>query len=176
MLRTYRSFLYTLWWRWEKDDQFFFIFPSNGAPVEWNWQGKIEVLGEKPVSVPVPLCPKQIPYRLTRDRTRSPAVGRRWLTVWAMARPVFLPYVPENSPAKFRNTVHSCNRQGMATAKLTSQRSGRAITFSKNIYCFRSRAVASVSRDVFETLTEDWWRLRSTSPLRMLPLHQRPSN
>ena len=25
----------------------FFIFPSNGAPVEWNWQGKTEVLGEK---------------------------------------------------------------------------------------------------------------------------------
>jgi hypothetical protein len=24
----------------------FFIFPSNGAPVEWNWQGKTEVLGE----------------------------------------------------------------------------------------------------------------------------------
>jgi hypothetical protein len=26
---------------------FFFIFPSNGAPVEWNWQGKTEVLGGK---------------------------------------------------------------------------------------------------------------------------------
>jgi hypothetical protein len=23
----------------------FFIFPSNGAPVEWNWQGKTVVLG-----------------------------------------------------------------------------------------------------------------------------------
>jgi hypothetical protein len=23
----------------------FFIFPSNGAPIEWNWQGKTEVLG-----------------------------------------------------------------------------------------------------------------------------------
>jgi hypothetical protein len=31
----------------EKVDQFFFIFPSNGAPVEWNWQGKTEVLGGK---------------------------------------------------------------------------------------------------------------------------------
>jgi hypothetical protein len=32
----------------EKDDQFFFfIFPSNGSPVEWNWQGKTEVLGGK---------------------------------------------------------------------------------------------------------------------------------
>jgi hypothetical protein len=27
---------------------FFFIFPSNGTPVEWNWQGKTEVLGENP--------------------------------------------------------------------------------------------------------------------------------
>ena len=25
----------------------FFVFPSNGAPVEWKWQGKTEVLGEK---------------------------------------------------------------------------------------------------------------------------------
>jgi hypothetical protein len=25
----------------------FFTFPSNGAPMEWNWQGKTEVLGEK---------------------------------------------------------------------------------------------------------------------------------
>jgi hypothetical protein len=24
-----------------------FVFPSNGAPVEWNWQGKTEVLGGK---------------------------------------------------------------------------------------------------------------------------------
>jgi hypothetical protein len=29
----------------------FFIFPSNEAPVEWNWQGKTEVLGENPVPV-----------------------------------------------------------------------------------------------------------------------------
>jgi hypothetical protein len=30
-----------------KDDQFFFICPSNGAPVEWNWQRKTEILGGK---------------------------------------------------------------------------------------------------------------------------------
>jgi hypothetical protein len=47
-------------------------FPSNGAPVEWYWQGKTEVLGEKPV--PVQFCPPQIPHGLTRDRTRPP----RW--------------------------------------------------------------------------------------------------
>ena len=49
----------------EKDGQFCFIFQSNGAPVEWSWQGKIEVLGEKPVSVP--LFPPQIPHGLTWD-------------------------------------------------------------------------------------------------------------
>jgi hypothetical protein len=63
---------------------FFFFFPSNGAPVEWNWQGKTEVLGEKPV--PVPLCPPQIPHGLTRDRTRASAVGGRRLTAWPMTR------------------------------------------------------------------------------------------
>jgi hypothetical protein len=60
-------------------------FPSNGAPVEWNWQGKTEELGEKPI--PVPLCPPQIPHGLNRDRTRASAVGGRRLTAWAMARP-----------------------------------------------------------------------------------------
>jgi hypothetical protein len=40
--------------------------------VEWNWQGKTEVLGEK--SVPVPLCPPQIPHGRTQDRTRTSAV------------------------------------------------------------------------------------------------------
>jgi hypothetical protein len=32
------SYCSTLWWRW-------LVFPCNGAPVEWNWQGKTEVLG-----------------------------------------------------------------------------------------------------------------------------------
>jgi hypothetical protein len=58
--------------------------PSNGAPVEWNWQGKTEELGEKPASVP--LCQPQIPHGLTRDRTRASAVGGRRLTAWVMAR------------------------------------------------------------------------------------------
>jgi hypothetical protein len=52
--------------------------------VEWYWQGKTEVLGEKPV--PVPLCLPQIPHGLTRDRTRASAVSGRRLTAWAMAR------------------------------------------------------------------------------------------
>ena len=49
-----------LWWRWREGWSFFFvIFPSNGATVERNWQRRTEVLGDKPV--PVPLCPPQIP-------------------------------------------------------------------------------------------------------------------
>jgi hypothetical protein len=60
-------------------------FPSSGAPVEWNWQVKTEVLGEKPV--PVPLCPPQIPHGLTQHRTQASEVGDRRLTAWAMARP-----------------------------------------------------------------------------------------
>jgi hypothetical protein len=58
-----------------------FVFHCNGAPVEWNWQGKTEVLGEKPA--PVPLCLPHIPHGLTR----ASAVRRRWLTAWTMARP-----------------------------------------------------------------------------------------
>jgi hypothetical protein len=38
---------------------------------------------------PVPLCPPQIPYDLTWDRTRAAAVGNRRLTAWAMARTEF---------------------------------------------------------------------------------------
>jgi hypothetical protein len=51
-------------------------------------QGKTAVLREKPV--PVPLCPPQIPYGLTRERTRASAVRGRRLTAWAMSRPVFV--------------------------------------------------------------------------------------
>jgi hypothetical protein len=46
----------------------FFVFTSNGVPVEWNWHRKTEVLGEKPV--PVPLCPPQIPHKLTPGSTK----------------------------------------------------------------------------------------------------------
>jgi hypothetical protein len=39
------------------------VFPCNEAPGGRNWQEKTEVLGEKPV--PVPLFPPQIPHGLT---------------------------------------------------------------------------------------------------------------
>jgi hypothetical protein len=76
----------TLWWRWRL---IFFIFPSNGTPAEWNWQGKTKVLGEKPVLVP--LWPPKIPYGLTRDRTWASAATGQWLTAWAMTRPIPAP-------------------------------------------------------------------------------------
>jgi hypothetical protein len=49
-------------------------FPSNGAPVELNWQGKNEVFGEKPVTVP--LCPPQIPHGLTQGSKAGLRGGR----------------------------------------------------------------------------------------------------
>ena len=61
------------------------LFSYNGTPVERNWQGKTEVLGEKPI--PVSLCLQQIPHGLTWDRSRVSAVGGRRLTAWALARP-----------------------------------------------------------------------------------------
>jgi hypothetical protein len=64
----------------------FSFIPSNGVKVEWNWQGKAEVLGGKPVSVP--LCPPQIPHGRTRNRNRASEVRGQRLTAWAMARPL----------------------------------------------------------------------------------------
>jgi hypothetical protein len=67
---------------YDEDGYYFFPFPSNGAPVEWNWQGKTEESGENPV--PVPLCLPQIPH----GPIRASAVEGRRLTAWAMARPI----------------------------------------------------------------------------------------
>jgi hypothetical protein len=49
-LRTHRSlkaYCATLWWRWREKLSVFFIFPSNVAPVERNWQRKTKVFGGK---------------------------------------------------------------------------------------------------------------------------------
>jgi hypothetical protein len=53
--------------------------------VERNWQLKTELLGEKPV--PVPLCPPPMPHGMSRDRIWASEVGDRRLTAWAMPRP-----------------------------------------------------------------------------------------
>jgi hypothetical protein len=70
----------------DEDDQFFSFF--HVMEHRWNEidRGKTEVLRRK--SVPVPLCPPQIPHGLTRDWRTSAVRGRR-LTAWAMARPSF---------------------------------------------------------------------------------------
>jgi hypothetical protein len=52
-----------------------------GAAVKWQWQGKTDGLGEKPV--PVSLCPPQIPHGLPWTQTRASAVRRWRLTAWA---------------------------------------------------------------------------------------------
>jgi hypothetical protein len=54
----------------------------------WNVtdRGKPKYSGEKPV--PVPLCPPQIPYGLTWDRTRASAVSGRRVSAWTMAGPL----------------------------------------------------------------------------------------
>ena len=65
---------------------FVFVFPYNGAPVKWNWQGKTEVLGGK-------TCPSSTlsttnpPYIDSGSNRASEVRGRR-LTTWAMARPL----------------------------------------------------------------------------------------
>jgi hypothetical protein len=58
----------------DENDEVFLLFRFNGAPVEWNWQEKTEVLGEKPI--PVPHCPSQIPHGPTRERGRLSPKGQ----------------------------------------------------------------------------------------------------
>ena len=66
-----------------------------GVMVEWYWQGKTEVLGEKHYTddsteenpVPVPFCPPQIPRGLAWGGTQAFAVKNRQLTPRASPRP-----------------------------------------------------------------------------------------
>jgi len=51
-----------------------------GALVEWYWQGKAKVLGEKPN--PVSLFPQQIPRKLKWDRAQKSEVTAGRLTAW----------------------------------------------------------------------------------------------
>jgi hypothetical protein len=101
MLRTHRSlkaYCATLWWRW----LVFYVFPCNGVPVEWNWQGKTEVLGGE-------TCPSDTlsTINLTRTdpgRTRASAVRGRRLTAWATARP----FVTVSSRCCVRSIMRVC--------------------------------------------------------------------
>jgi hypothetical protein len=91
-------------------------FPSNGAPMEWNWQGKTEELGGKPILVP--LCPPQIPHGLTRDRTR--ASHRRRLTAWAMARPCERVRTSVFSKTSFGSRSKTIHHIGIATRSMNT--------------------------------------------------------
>jgi hypothetical protein len=55
-----------------------------GASVEWQWQGKIEVFGEKPVLVQN--SPPETSHVLVWDRTRASVVTGWRLTDWATAQ------------------------------------------------------------------------------------------
>jgi hypothetical protein len=85
--RSLKAYCVTLWWRW-------LVFFSFLKVMEHRWnetdREKSKYSEKKPV--PVPLCPPQIPHRLTRDRIRASAMGGRRLTAWAMARPSLAPY------------------------------------------------------------------------------------
>jgi hypothetical protein len=63
---TGRKTLYSVGGRWMNE---------YGALVEWYWQGKTELLGEKPV--PVQLYPPQISQVLARDRPQASEVSSR---------------------------------------------------------------------------------------------------
>jgi hypothetical protein len=53
-----------------------------GVVVELFWCREAEVLGEN--TVPLTLCPTQIPLRLVWDQTFTSVTGSWWLTGWAM--------------------------------------------------------------------------------------------
>jgi hypothetical protein len=55
-----------------------------GAVVGWYWQGKTEVLGEKPVTVP--LRPPQISLGMASHQTRALVVRGHRLTAWGMVQ------------------------------------------------------------------------------------------
>jgi hypothetical protein len=120
-------------------------FPSNGAPVEWNWHGKPEELGEKPV--PVSLCPPQIPHGLTWDRTRAFAVGGRRLTAWALARP--LRYLFEHVVLK---CMYESSLSDIIPRRHVLSRCCRARKLCKSPY------VTEIRRWKFTVVASVWWR------------------
>jgi len=55
-----------------------------GALVEWYWQGETEVLGEKPVTVP--LCPPPNSHVLNWDQDRVSALKGRRQSAWPLSK------------------------------------------------------------------------------------------
>jgi hypothetical protein len=97
------------------DENYQFYFFSFFRVMEHRWtetdRGKPKYLGKEPVSVP--LCPPQIKHGLTWDRTRASAVRGRWLTAWAMARPMYICLLCAFvCVIKFKVAVTSCTEIG----------------------------------------------------------------
>jgi len=74
-----------------------------GALVEWYWQGKPAVLGENPVTMV--LCPPQMQYGLTWDRTLASAVKGRRLIAWYSLNPHLVYTVHKISSYRTGNTL-----------------------------------------------------------------------
>jgi hypothetical protein len=62
------------------------MYVTYTALVEWYWQEKTEILGEKKTD-PVSLCPPQTPHKWASGQIRFTAVRSRRLTSSSMARP-----------------------------------------------------------------------------------------
>jgi len=71
-----RKTLYSVGGRW---------MDEYGAMVEWYWQAKTEVFGQKPALLPHYL--QQISHRIPWDWTSSSMVRCQWPATWPMAHP-----------------------------------------------------------------------------------------
>ena len=83
----------------------------KGALGGWYWQGKAEVLGKNPLSVP--LCPPQNSLGVDWDQTWATAVAARRPTAWAMTQSYILK--SDSSIQKFSSYLTENTSSGQQT-------------------------------------------------------------